>query len=241
MIEWFPKHKGKESKDIFPYTYERKETIEMNVLWSLEERQRMQRARSIDPELLDKFIESNGTIDSLEKKKEELEAKVAELQAQVENSVSNEITAEFPDITADRIRGLLKLEERIKGWSGQSDYQPANEIEERRNFENGYKGEAYIYSQLIKSGTFKNVTWEHKSENPTDFEIIDYEGNSHHIQDNFSKYDLTAETNDGIKVYIEVKSTRTSIEQADTIALPISSREWKFVNEIIKRFQAMLK
>lgn len=41
----------------------------MNVLWSLEERQRMQKARAIDPELLDKFIDSNGEIDSLEKRK----------------------------------------------------------------------------------------------------------------------------------------------------------------------------
>lgn len=235
MIGWFPKHK-EEARIHFQHIYKKKETIEMNVLWSLEERQRMQRARSINPELLDKFIESNGDIDSLEKKKEELEVKVAKLQAQVENSASNaiinEIATEFPDITADRIRELLKLEERIKGWSGQSDYQPANEAEEKRNFENGYKGEAYIYSQLLKSGNFKNVIWAHKSETPTDIEIVDYEGNPHNIQDNYSKYDLTVETNDGNKIYIEVKSTRTSIDQADTIALPISSREWKFVNEI---------
>ena len=235
MMGWFPNHK-EQAKVHFQHIYKKKETIEMNVLWSLEERKRMQRARSIAPELLDKFIESNGDIDSLEKKKEELEAKVAELTAQVENSVSsaviNEIATEFPDITADRIRELLKLEERIKGWSGQSDYQPANEVEERRNFENGYKGEAYIYSQLVKSGNFKNVIWEHKSEKPTNIEIVDYEGNNHYVKDNYSKYDLIVETFDGNKIYIEVKSTRTSIEQADTIALPISSREWKFVNQI---------
>lgn len=235
MIDWFPTHK-EQAKIHFQHIYKKKETIEMNVLWSLEERQRMQRARSIDPKLLDKFIESNGDIETLEKQKNELEAKILELQAQVNDSVSNavrsEIATEFPDITADRIRELLKLEERIKGWSGQSDYQPANEVEERRNFENGYKGEAYIYSQLKKSGIFKSVTWEHKSETPTDFIIVDYKGNAHFIKDNFSKYDLTAETVEGNKIYIEVKSTRTSIEQADTIALPISSREWKFVNEI---------
>ena len=54
---------------------------------------------------MDKFIESNGDINSLEKKKGELEAKVAELQAKVDNSASNavinEIATEFPDITAD--------------------------------------------------------------------------------------------------------------------------------------------
>lgn len=235
MMSWFPKHK-EDAKLFFQHIYKKKETIEMNVLWSLVERQRMQRARSIPPELLDRFIESNGDIDSLEKKKEELEAKVAELEAHVENSASNvvisEISLEFPDITADRIRELLKLEERIKGWSGKSDYEPANEAEERRNFENGYKGEAYIYSQLMKSDKFKNVEWAHKSELPTSLEIVDYEGHNHFIKDDFSKYDLTTETLDGKKIYIEVKSTRTTLADADTIALPISSREWKFVNQI---------
>ncbi|MGI6319583.1 MAG: DUF3883 domain-containing protein [Bacteroidales bacterium] len=186
--------------------------------------------------LLDTSLVTSEEIEKLEKEKEELEAKVAELTAQVENSVSNtvinEITTEFPDITADKIRELLKLEERIKGWSGKSDYQPANEEEERRNYENGYKGEAYIYRQLVKSGNFKDVVWEHKSEIPTDIEIIDFEGNNHYIKDNGSKYDLTAETFEGKKIYIEVKSTRTTIDEADRIALPISSREWRFVNQI---------
>lgn len=234
MIDWFSKNKGKQSREYFQYTYEKKEIIEMNVLWSLEERQRMQKAKTIDPDLLDKFIESNGDIALLEKKKEELEAKVTELENLVSKVVINEIANEFPDITADRIRELLKLEDRIKGWNGESDYQPANEVEERRNFENGYKGEAYIYSQLIKSGNFKNIIWEHQSIEPTEMKITDYEGNTHYIKENYSKYDLIIETYDCNKIYIEVKSTRTSIEEADKIALPISSREWKFVSQISK-------
>lgn len=91
----------------------RKRNYRNGILWSLEERQRMQRARSIDPKLLDKFIESNGDIETLEKQKNELEAKILELQAQVNdfvfNAVRSEIATEFPDITADRIRELLKL------------------------------------------------------------------------------------------------------------------------------------
>ena len=235
MMEWFPKHKD-EAESHFRYIYDKKETIEMNVLWSLEERQRMQRARSIAPDLLDKFIETNGDIHQLEKEKEALEAKVAELQAQADFSESNvkivEIAAEFPDITADRIRELLKLEERVKGWNGKSDYRPANEDEERRNYENGYKGEAYIYSLLKKSEHFKNVTWVHQSETPTNYRITDYEGNNYYIREDYGKYDLIAENMHGKKIYVEVKSTRTSIDEADTIALPISSREWKYVNQI---------
>lgn len=232
MIEWFPKHKGKESKDIFPYTYDRKETIEMNVLWSLEERQRMQRARSVDPELLDRFIESNVGIDRLEKKKEELEAEVAKLSEQVENTDFNKITSEFPDITVDKIRELLKMEERIKGWNAINTYTPETEDQEKRNYENGYKGEAYIYKQLLKSDNYKNVTWAHKSKTPADFEIIDFEGEVHHIKDDYSKYDLSVETFSGNRIYIEVKSTSTTLADADTISLPISTREWEFISKI---------
>ena len=230
MIEWFPKRKDLAKR--FERIYKKKETIEMNVLWSLEERQRMQKARSIDPKLLDKFIEQNGEIESLEEEKKKLEEEIEALKNSEQNNVSSEILKEFPDITPDKIRELLKLEERVKGWNGTSEYQPESEVEERRNYENGYKGEAYIYSQLKKSGQFQNISWEHKSEVPTDIQIVDYEGESHFIKENYSKYDLIVETNEGAKIYIEVKSTRTSLADADTIALPISSREWKYVNQI---------
>jgi hypothetical protein len=78
MIEWFPKHKEK-ANDYFPHIYKKKETIEMNVLWSLEERQRMQRARSIPPELLDKFIESNGSLEKAERNNEIINEKNIEI------------------------------------------------------------------------------------------------------------------------------------------------------------------
>lgn len=231
MINWFPAHKDQQNKDYFPYTFGKKETIEMNVLWSLEERQRMQKAKSIDSKLLDKFIDSNGEIELLEIKRNVLEAKIAELEKLTLNGLSDEIIARFPDITVDRIYELLKLEERIRGWNVESDYQTSEE-EIRRNRENSYKGEAYIYSQLIKSDHFKNVIWEQKSVEPTELTIIDYENNSHYIKKNYNDYDLIAETHEGNRIYIEVKSTRTSIQEVDRIAIPISSREWKFVNQI---------
>lgn len=231
MMEWLPKHKEEAQKHLH-YTYESKETIEMNVLWSLEVRQRMQRASSIDPKVLDKFIDENGNIDELEKKKEELEREVEALEAKVKEGMPESIAKEFPDITAARIRELLDLEERAKGWDCSLAYRATSEDEERRNYINGYKGEAYIYSQLKKSNLFNNIVWPNKSEEPTEMSVFDYEKNKHYISETYSKYDLTAETLDGKKVYFEVKSTRTSLEDADSIALPISTREWNYVNDI---------
>lgn len=117
MIEWFPKNKEK-AKDYFPHIYKKKETIEMNVLWSLEERQRMQKARSINPKLLDEFIENANEVESLKEKKEKLEKEIEQLQTEYGNvSITpnlDEIANEFPDITAEKIRKLLHLEERMK-------------------------------------------------------------------------------------------------------------------------------
>lgn len=121
MIEWFPQNKEK-AKDYFPHIYKKKETIEMNVLWSLEERQRMQKARSINPKLLDEFIENTNEIESLKDKKDKLVQEIEQLKLDFEkkstSSNLNEIANEFPDITAEKIRELLHLEERMKeGWN----------------------------------------------------------------------------------------------------------------------------
>jgi hypothetical protein len=45
------------------------------------------------------------------------------------------------------------------------------------------------------------------------------------------KYDLVVEFDNGAVGYFQVKSTTTDISRADQIALPISTREWKFINE----------
>lgn len=230
MIQWFPKNRER-ANDYFPKIYKKKETIEMNVLWSVEDRKRMQKARSISPLLLDSFIDKAIEIDSLQKQKEKLEAEIVKLQTINVTTNLNEIVSEFPKLTAEKIRELLKLEERVKGWSGTSDYTP-NSSEEKRNYINGYKGEAYIYKQLKKSNIFNDIKWEHKSVEKTELSIIDFEGESHFIKENHSKYDLTAISSNGKKIYFEVKATRTTLLDADTIALPISHREWNFVNEI---------
>lgn len=235
MITWFPKNRHL-VKDYYPKIYRKKDTIEMNVLWSLEDRQRMQKVKKISPEILDKIINDALEIDSLEKEKQKLKEEIENLKEESSSipltTIFNEIQKEFPDLTADKIRTLLKLEERIKSWDGDYDYEPNTQEEEKRNFINGYKGEAYVYKQFKKSGLFKDVRWEHKSENETNLSIVDFEGEKHFIKENYSKYDLTAKTNDDELYFIEVKSTRTTLYDANTIALPISQGEWKFVEKI---------
>lgn len=234
MMHWFPKNDN--AKDLFRTIFKRKETIEMNILWSLEERQRMQKARSVDPKLLDEFIEESIDIEVLKDEKEKLQNEINELKSSVDKVIIDSriqaINEAYPDITIDEIRRLKKLEERIQSWDTSYDYLPEKKEVEKRNFINGYKGEAYIYKQLLNSNVFKEVIWEHKSNEDTDLSIIDFEGEKHYISENYSKYDLVVKTHDDKTIYFEVKSTRTSLSDADTIALPISHREWNFVSKV---------
>ena len=63
--------------------------------------------------------------------------------------------------------------------------------------------------------------------------IVDYENETHYIVDKGDKYDLVVKNESGKVIFIQVKSTTTSLSQADQIALPISTREWNFVFEAI--------
>jgi hypothetical protein len=137
------------------------------------------------------------------------------------------ITVE-PNLSLERIQELLAIEELSKGFSVDKTYTP-DEDQKRRNFENGWKGEAYVYKMLIAQGF--EVNWPNKSDVETPNLIVDFEGDTHYIEEKGEKYDLFVTTSGNKKLFIQVKSTTTDITRADEIAMPVSVREWKFVNE----------
>lgn len=132
----------------------------------------------------------------------------------------------FPNVTIKRIEHLLKLEELSVGLRTDVDYTP-DEQQRVRNFETGYKGEAFIFKQLKEQGL--NVIWTNQSMIPTMTKIIDIDGVLHYILDRGEAYDLIVKNEDGPTVYIQVKATTTDINLTDLIALPISTSEWKFL------------
>lgn len=108
--------------------------------------------------------------------------------------------------------------EKIKEWQMmESVFNELNrersQEEIQRDFETGRLGEKYLYQALQKRSDLKqgSVVWYNK----------DCEASL--------PYDFSAETTDGKKVYIEAKSTTTSIAEADSINIPISTREWSFL------------
>jgi len=152
-----------------------------------------------------------------------------EIAKSIEKSgLFDELLKADPLLSLERILGLLDLEELSKGLKIEQDYKPSEE-QKRKNFENGWKGEAYVWKVLLEKG-FK-VVWPNKSETKTANQIVDFEGEVHFIEDKMQKFDLSVLLSNNKKSYIQVKSTTTDITRADEIAMPISVREWKFVNE----------
>lgn len=138
------------------------------------------------------------------------------------------ILKEHPELTSERIEQLLEIEELSRGWNPEMNYNP-DEEQIRQNFENGWKGEAFVYKELRKKNF--EVDWVNLSKAENNNSIIDFEGEKHFIVDKGDKYDLKARLNNGSILYIQVKATTTDISNADHIAMPISTREWKFVFE----------
>lgn len=132
---------------------------------------------------------------------------------------------EHPELTSDKIEQLVELS---KGWNPELKYFP-DEEQKRRNFENGWKGEAFVYKGLLRKNF--TVEWRNKSEADNGNLIIDFEGEKHFITERFDKYDLLARNTSGKTFYIQVKATTTDISDTDQIAMPISIREWNFVFE----------
>jgi len=131
-----------------------------------------------------------------------------------------------PELTSDKIEQLLEMSE---GWNPELKYSP-DEEQKRINFENGWKGEAFVYKELLKK-TFVLVDWRNKSETDNGNSIEDFEGEKHFIAEKYDKYDLIVKHQNGKTFYIQVKATTTDISDADQIAMPISIREWNFVFE----------
>lgn len=135
---------------------------------------------------------------------------------------------QHPELSSEKIERLLEIEELSKGWDTTVDYNPSDE-QIRHNFENGWKGEAFVYKEMKNRNL--QVEWPNKTSAITGNHIIDFQGEEHYIEEKQNKYDLIVTPPKGGKLFIQVKTTTTDIGKADQIALPITTREWKFIHE----------
>lgn len=221
MIQWLKKNEAT-MKQHFKWLMDRKADLFLRTLDKGEDRDNIFRIMisSNDLNKLAAVAESGVDVETI--------TKIVELSKELnlENAIA--ILKGHPDLTAERIEKLFELEELSKGWDTTVE-QPTEAVVIRRNFENGWKGEAFVFKKLKEMNY--SVQWANKSETENANVITDYEGEQHFITDKGDKYDLVAQNSDGHNIFVQVKATTTDISRADTIAMPISTREWKFVFE----------
>lgn len=120
------------------------------------------------------------------------------------------------------------LEEPITPDSGtiktHLDYS-ANELQQVRNMITGFKGEIIIYERLIALG--------YTPECPSISTKDDYEkevvvnGKTYYCKSNYNKWDISFVNEDGNQIFLEVKSTTTSV--GSMANMPISFNEWSMI------------
>lgn len=221
LDKWISKQRDSKAEmaQLFKIFYRQRSGIVLNT-YDLEERDQF-----------DEILKSGMSADfaNIVKSGAEIETvkQIAELSKEMNLETALSILIQHPELTNEKIEQLLELEELSKGWNPDLDYDPDDE-QTRINFENGWKGEAFVYKEMQRRNF--EVEWENKSSTETKNVITDFEGEKHFIDDKKSKYDLVINTPSG-KSFIQVKATTTDIGSADQIALPISTREWKFIHE----------
>jgi hypothetical protein len=222
LDKWISKQKGTITywEDLFKSFYRKRSGIVLNT-YGIEERNQFDEIlkSGMSAEFAD-IVKSGTSVVTVKE--------IASLSNKMNLESALSVLNKFPELTSEKIERLLEIEELSKGWNPELKYKP-DEENIRVNFENGWKGEAFVYKEMKKRGF--EVKWLNLSDTPNDNSIIDFEGEQHFISDNGDKYDLIAKNKDGHNFYIQVKSTTTDISEADFIAIPISTREWKFVFE----------
>lgn len=221
LDKWISKNKGKivGMDELFKSFYKRRSGIVLNT-YGMDERDQFDAIlkSGMGSELAEVVKGAN---------RETIEG-IAKLAKEENLNKAIQMIKEYPELTTTKIEQLLRLEELSKGWDTNVN-QPEEEKTIRQNFENGWKGEAFVYKQLLEKNY--NVIWPNKALEVSENVIIDYSGEQHYIKDRGDKYDLIIENSSDRKVFVQVKSTTTDIANADHISMPISTREWGFIHE----------
>ncbi len=108
-----------------------------------------------------------------------------------------------------------------------NNYAPTLDQEERNRI-TGFKGEIIVYERLKAMGYTPKcpAVSEEFFEEATEIEM---NGKTYYCVDNYSRYDIEFEAENGKTIYVEVKATTKQKGYIEN--MPISSREWSMVDE----------
>lgn len=97
------------------------------------------------------------------------------------------------------------------------------------NAHTGFKGEILMYRYLQSQGYEPICPSIVTEDDDYDFSL-DYQREKYYHKINYDKYDITFLSKQGVKVYLEVKTTVCSKNSIEN--MPISAREWSMIDEV---------
>lgn len=106
------------------------------------------------------------------------------------------------------------------------DYRPSI-TDQERNLITGFKGEIIVYEKLISMGYQPECLSISTQDDYTN--EIAMNGKTYFCKPNYEKYDISFITNNGVKMFVEVKAT--TLEKHHQENLPISYRELSMIEE----------
>jgi hypothetical protein len=100
------------------------------------------------------------------------------------------------------------------------------------NYQTGFQGEVFVFKELRRNNQFVKAVWPNKSYFETSDVIHNFENEKIYIIKSGISYSILAETVNGSKIYVEVKSTKGSSGK-----LPIysSQNQWSFLHQVNKK------
>lgn len=97
------------------------------------------------------------------------------------------------------------------------------------NAHTGFKGEVYMYNYL-KSQGYEPICPSIVTENDVYDFSIEFQNKVYYHKNNYDRYDITFMSKNGVKVYLEVKTT--VLPTGATENMPISHREYSMIDEV---------
>ena len=202
------------NRELFEWSYEHRFELETNVLSSIDERKYLYTLNNYIREHEIPFDEVKILPKAeYDKLKEEIE----NLRNAAHSSEILILVSKF-NLTEDRIKLLLEIEEKAKQYEGMSNY--LEQSAQALIHSTGIRGEEIVFEYLTNQFGQNRVRWVSRSDK-----------NDQGIEEHRYDFEVLAENLTDVICYIDAKATLTGENQSDKIPILIRKGTWDFIRE----------
>lgn len=201
-------------RDLFKWAFIHRFELETNVLSSIEERKYLY---GLNNQLRQQSIPFDEVKIITQTEYDNLVAEVTKLRTETSVTEVESLISKF-NLTEDKIRLLLAIEEKAKRFEGTSNY--LEQSAQAFINETGIKGEEVVFEYLTSRFNKNRVRWVSRSDK-----------NEEGIEEHRYDFEVLEEDLTNVMWYIDAKATITGESQSDKIPILIRKGTWDFIRE----------